>query len=139
MIERSRATLRALSLLAAFCTLTSVDAAHAEGAVNIYSYREPKLVDPVLKAFTGKTGIKVNVVFANSGLVERLSAEGRNSPADVLLTNEFGLLVQAVNAGVTAPLAHGAALGKIRRHPRPRRISRPLPRPDRPPWRGAGA
>jgi iron(III) transport system substrate-binding protein len=82
----------------------TVSRAHAEGEVNIYSYREPKLIEPLLKGFTEKTGIKTNVVFANSGLVERLSAEGRNSPADVLLTNEFGLLIQAVNAGVTAPV-----------------------------------
>jgi len=60
------------------------------------------LIDPLLKAFTEKTGIKTNVIFASSGLVERLTAEGKNSPADVLLTNEFGLLIQAVNAGVTS-------------------------------------
>jgi iron(III) transport system substrate-binding protein len=94
----------ALSLFAVLATSPATVTAHAAEAVNIYSYREPKLVDPVLKGFTDKTGIKVNVVFATSGLVERLTAEGRNSPADVLLTNEFGLLVQAFNAGVTAPL-----------------------------------
>lgn len=104
MLVPSRAAVRALSLIAAFCTLSSASAVRAQEAVNVYSYREPKLIDPVLKDFTAKTGIKVNVVFANSGLVERLTAEGRNSPADVLLTNEFGLLLQAVNAGVAAPL-----------------------------------
>ncbi|MGQ0457384.1 MAG: Fe(3+) ABC transporter substrate-binding protein [Hyphomicrobium sp.] len=78
-------------------------AALADGAVNIYSFREPKLIDPLLKAFTDKTGIATNVVFAKDGLIERLSAEGKNSPADVLLTNEFGLLTQAAAAGVTQP------------------------------------
>lgn len=92
------------SCLAAVLAFPSSDPAQAAESVNIYSYREPKLVDPVLKAFTAKTGIKVNTVFANSGLVERIAAEGRNSPADVLLTNEFGLLIQGVNAGITAPL-----------------------------------
>ncbi len=79
-------------------------AAVAQEAVNIFSYREPKLIDPLLKGFTDKTGIKTNVVFASTGLVERLAAEGKNSPADILLTNEFGLLLQAVAAGVTAPV-----------------------------------
>ena len=79
--------------------------AQAESVVNIYSYREPKLIEPLLKAFTAKTGIKTQVVFANSGLVERISAEAQNSPADVLLTNESGLLFQAEEAGITAPLA----------------------------------
>jgi iron(III) transport system substrate-binding protein len=78
--------------------------ARAEGEVNIYSYREPGLIDPLLAAFTKETGIETNVVFANNGLIERLAAEGRNSPADLLLTNESGLLLQAVAAGVTQPL-----------------------------------
>jgi iron(III) transport system substrate-binding protein len=37
-----------------------------------------------------------------------MAAEGRNSPADVLLTNEFGLLVQARAAAVTRPLNDAA-------------------------------
>jgi len=80
----------------------------AGGDVNIYSYREPKLMAPLLKAFTAKTGIRANMIYAGSGLVERMAAEGRNSPADVLLTNEFGLLVQAVDAGVTQPIKSAA-------------------------------
>ena len=47
----------------------------AQGEVNIYSYREPGLIDPLLKAFTEMTGIKVNVVFASAGLNERLAGE----------------------------------------------------------------
>jgi iron(III) transport system substrate-binding protein len=79
-------------------------ASRADGVVNIYSYREPKLIEPLLQAFTAKTGIETKVVFANSGLVERITAEGQNSPADLLLTNESGLLFQAVDAGITASL-----------------------------------
>jgi iron(III) transport system substrate-binding protein len=79
-------------------------AAAAEEVVNIYSYREPGLIEPMLKAFTEKTGIKTNMIFSKDGLVERMSAEGNNSPADVLLTNEFGFLVQAKEAGVTQSL-----------------------------------
>ncbi len=78
------------------------------GEVNIYSFREPKLLQPVLDAFTASTGIKANVVFAPNGLIERLSSEGKNSPADVLLTNEFGLLLQATSAGVTQPIKSAA-------------------------------
>lgn len=86
------------------CLVLSPGAALAGGEVNIYSYREPKLMAPLLKAFTAKTGIKANMIYAGSGLIERISAEGRNSPADVILTNEFGLLIQAVDAGVTQPI-----------------------------------
>jgi iron(III) transport system substrate-binding protein len=98
-----RALLRALLPCFMSCAVF-IGPAAADGAVNIYSYREPKLIDPLLKAFTAATGITTNVVFANNGLIERLAAEGKNSPADILLTNEFGLLTQAVAAGVTAPI-----------------------------------
>ena len=103
MTTRLRARLRAFSAISLASFAVSLPA-RAEEAVNIYSYREPKLIEPLLKAFSDATGIKTNVVFANNGLVERLAAEGKNSPADVLLTNESGLLVQAVAAGVAAPV-----------------------------------
>ena len=80
----------------------------AEPVVNVYSYREPKLIEPLLAKFTAATGIKANVLFAGSGLIERMTAEGANSPADLLLTNEFGLLIQAKLAGVTQPLVSEA-------------------------------
>jgi len=89
----------ALALIA-----TGGAAAQAEEEVNVYSFREPGLIEPIIKAFTDKTGIKVNVVFSKDGLIERMTAEGRNSPADVLLTNESGLLYKAKEAGVTQPL-----------------------------------
>ena len=76
----------------------------AQGEVNIYSYREPQLIDPLLKAFTDKTGIKANVVYAAAGLNERLAAEGQNSPADLLFTVDAGRLSEAKDAGLTQPV-----------------------------------
>ena len=70
------------------------------GEVNVYSYRQPYLIDPLLKKFAEVTGIKVNVIFAEKGLIERIAAEGRNSPADLLLTVDVGNLMQAKEAGV---------------------------------------
>ena len=46
--------------------------AHAESEVNIYSYREPGLIDPILKRFSEETGIKVNVIYSKDGLIERM-------------------------------------------------------------------
>lgn len=89
--------------LAAVAGLAS--AAVAQGEVNIYSYRQPPLIDPLLKAFTEKTGIKTNVVFAAAGLNERLAAEGQNSPADLLFTVDAGRLSEAKDAGLTQPVA----------------------------------
>lgn len=93
-----------VALLACLGLAPLCSPAAAEGEVNIYSYREPGLINPLLEAFTKETGIKANVVFATSGLIERLAAEGKNSPADLLLTNESGLLLQAEEAGVTQPV-----------------------------------
>lgn len=78
--------------------------ANAQGEVNIYSYREPSLIEPLLKAFTAKTGIKTNVVFASAGLNERMAAEGALSPADLLFTVDAGRLSEAKAAGLTQPV-----------------------------------
>ncbi len=69
--------------------------------VNVYSYRQPYLIEPMFEAFTKETGIKVNTVFAKKGLVERLINESKNSPADLLITSDIGRVLQGVEAGVT--------------------------------------
>ena len=69
--------------------------------VNIYSSRQPELIDPILEAFTAETGITANVVFLKKGMLERLRAEGRRSPADVVLTTDIANLDAMVQAGLT--------------------------------------
>ena len=83
--------------------LSTFIGAHAVAAesVNVYSYRQPFLIEPMFEAFTAETGIEVNTVFAKKGLVERLKNEGKNSPADLLLTSDFSNLSAAVAADVT--------------------------------------
>ena len=97
---------RASALALILSLLAAANAQAAEpGEVNIYSYRQPYLITPLLKEFTDETGIKVNVIFAEKGLIERIQAEGRNSPADVLLTVDVGNLTQAAAAGIAQPIA----------------------------------
>lgn len=72
--------------------------------VNVYSYREQKLIQPLFEAFTKDTGIKVNVISASSGLEQRIKTEGANSPADVLLTVDIGRIQDAIDAGITQPI-----------------------------------
>lgn len=69
--------------------------------VNVYSYRQPTLVQPLFDGFTKQTGIKVNMIFANKGLIERIYHEDVNSPADVLLTSDIGRLSGAVSKGIS--------------------------------------
>ncbi|NVP55039.1 Fe(3+) ABC transporter substrate-binding protein [Mycoplana rhizolycopersici] len=76
----------------------------ADGEVNIYSYRQPDLIKPLLDRFTQETGIATNVLFLDKGLVERIQAEGENSPADIILTVDISRLTEAKDAGVTQPI-----------------------------------
>ena len=95
---------RTLGIVAAagLAVLASASAQAAE--VNVYSYRQPFLVEPLFKAFTAKTGIAVNVIFAKKGLIERLKSEGTASPADLIFTVDIGRLHDAVKAGVVEPV-----------------------------------
>ena len=100
-------TFRALARasIAALIAAGSAGVAAAQsGEVNVYTYREQKLIQPLFDAFTKDTGIKVNVVSASSGLEQRIKTEGANSPADVLLTVDIGRLEDAVQAGITQPI-----------------------------------
>lgn len=82
--------------------------AYAAGQVNIYTTREPKLIQPILDNFTKETGIKANTVFVKDGLVERVKSEGERSPADLLMMVDYGNLIDLVNAGVTQPVQSSA-------------------------------
>ncbi|MCO8145397.1 Fe(3+) ABC transporter substrate-binding protein [Rhodovulum tesquicola] len=85
----------------------------AQADVNIYSYRQPELIQPLLDAFTAETGIATNVAFLDKGLVERLQAEGARSPADIILTVDIARLSEAVAAGVTQPVESEALAAGI--------------------------
>jgi len=77
----------------------ALPAAGAE--INVYSARKEALIRPLLERFAASTGIEVNLVTAKAGpLLERLRAEGANSPADLLITVDAGRLHRAKVAGV---------------------------------------
>ncbi|MDA1380785.1 hypothetical protein PCI56_15130 [Plesiomonas shigelloides subsp. oncorhynchi] len=66
-------TFSSLALLAA--TLVSGTALAADNEVNVYSYRQPYLIEPMLKEFTKETGIKVNMVYAEKAWWSVLSVK----------------------------------------------------------------
>ncbi|MFD2164986.1 Fe(3+) ABC transporter substrate-binding protein [Thalassotalea euphylliae] len=82
---------------------TSFTAIAAE--VNVYSYRQPFLVEPLFNEFTKASGVKVNVVFAKKGMAERLQREGELSPADVLLTTDISRLIELQEKGLLQPIS----------------------------------
>ena len=68
--------------------------------VNLYSGRQPFLMNPLLETFTADTGIKVNMVYMKKGMFERLKSEGVNSPADLVLTTDIGNLNKLLEGNV---------------------------------------
>lgn len=94
--KTSYLTASAIFLLAALAALrhgatdkTAEKTANAPATVNIFSYRQPFLIEPLFDEFTDQTGIQVKTVFASKGLIERVALEGERSPVDVVLTKNF--------------------------------------------------
>lgn len=93
-------------------TASTCSTAFAEN-VNIYSYRQPDLIAPLLDAFTKETGIETEVQFLKKGMIEKLKAEGANSPADVILTTDIGRLSGVAGEGLTQSVANETIDGNI--------------------------
>lgn len=69
--------------------------------VTVYSSRKEQLIKPLFDKFTEETGITVELVTDKAGpLMERIKAEGDNTPADMLLTVDAGNLWQASQQGL---------------------------------------
>ena len=88
-------------------------AAQADEVVNIYSYRQPALIQPALDAFTAETGIRTEILFLDKGLEDRILAEGTNSPADVILTVDIARLNTIMDKGVTQALDDATVNGNL--------------------------
>jgi iron(III) transport system substrate-binding protein len=102
MMDTSRAF--ASVLIAGAITSASGPLLAQSREVNVYTYRETKLIQPLFDAFTKESGIKVNMISASSGLEQRIATEGANSPADLFLTVDIGRLREAVKSGISQPL-----------------------------------
>ncbi|MCB1477191.1 MAG: Fe(3+) ABC transporter substrate-binding protein [Rhodobiaceae bacterium] len=96
-----------------FVFLSTLATPGVAAEVNIYSYRQPELIQPVLDAFTKETGIETNVLFLDKGLEQRIKSEGANSPADLILTVDIGRLDAAKAAGVTEAITDATIEGNI--------------------------
>lgn len=96
---------RILAILIIATALSLPAVASADGEINLYSARQENLIKPLLDDFTRDTGISVRLLTGKANeLLQRLKLEGRNSPADVLITVDAGNLHQAKEAGVIASI-----------------------------------
>ncbi|QZN94827.1 Fe(3+) ABC transporter substrate-binding protein [Symbiopectobacterium purcellii] len=107
LLSSARRGLRRLVLASALLAAYAAPAL-AEESLTLYTTREPGLIQPLLDTFTKDSGVKVNTVFIKDGMLERVKAEGQNSPADLLMTVDIGNLVDLVEAGVTQPVKSAA-------------------------------
>jgi len=99
---------------AALAILTLAAAASAqEQVVNVYSYRESGLIQKLIDTFEEKTGIKVVMLFSDTGLMERVAAEAENSPADLILTVDIGTLDTAKRLGIYQPLDNASVKARV--------------------------
>ncbi|MBS0424516.1 MAG: Fe(3+) ABC transporter substrate-binding protein [Proteobacteria bacterium] len=97
-------------------SLLVVKPLHAEEVV-VYSARIEQLIKPMFDAFTKETGIKVKYVTDNEGaLLARLEAEGKNTPADMLITADAGNLWAAAQAGLLKPVKSAVLESNIPAH-----------------------
>ncbi len=96
MIRRFISTIAVMALAAPMAVQ-----ADSAGEVNLYSARKEALILPLLERFEEQTGVEVNLVTGSAdALIERLEVEGRNTPADMLLTVDAGRLHRATEAGL---------------------------------------
>lgn len=76
-----------------------------ETTLTVYSERKDHLIKPVFEAYTKKTGVKLIFLTDNTAtLIQRIQAEGKKSPADILLTVDAGNLWSAAQSGLFEPV-----------------------------------
>ena len=109
--------------LATFTSIVTVTSAVSYSShvvadeVNVYSARQEELIKPVLDKFSAKTGIKVNLITGKPDeLISRMASEGRNSPADVLISTDVGRLYRAQTQGLLQPIESAALTSAIPAH-----------------------
>lgn len=77
----------------------------AEQRVVVYTSRQPHLIEPLFQRYTQETGVSVEFTSANeASLIERMAAEGDQTPADVFITVDAGNLWFASERGLLQSL-----------------------------------
>ena len=118
--RRTRARACAVGVLAGLVAIAGLvwaaGSAGAQDELNLYSHRQPFLVEPFLEAFTAESGVTVNVVYASEGLAQRLQAEGKSSPADVVLTVDIARLSVYADKDLLAPVESAVLAAAVPEH-----------------------
>ncbi len=93
------------SLVAFALILGTLSGVARAAELTVYSARIEDLIKPVFDRYTEETGTTIRFITDKEGpLLQRLRAEGKSSPADILLTVDAGNLWQAAKLGVLQPI-----------------------------------
>ena len=96
--------MKKISLLLSLFILVSC-AHESSEELNIYTSRQPQLLEPIIETFYQQTGIKVNLLSGNAQeLMERIAIEGDESKADIFMTVDAGVLWQAAERDIFAEI-----------------------------------
>lgn len=111
-----------LTMLMAFPRAGGMQAIYAKETLTVYSHRHYPLDGELFGEFEKRHGVRIAVLQANADeLIERLTAEGARTKADLLITVSAVRLDRAVKRGLLAPIASArieAQIPAALRHPR---------------------
>ena len=115
--ERMKKLVKKMALCSVIGASLGVATAYAAPEVVVYSVRNEQLIKPLFDAYTKETGVVVKFITDKEGaLLERLKAEGKNTPADMLMTVDAGNLWQATNENLLQPVKSAALAAHIPEH-----------------------
>ena len=110
-----------VALLFAVVALPTSAAAQHRHVLNLYTGRHYDTDQALYDLYSSFTGVKINVIQGEADqLIQRIASEGRNSPADVLLTVDAGRLWRAEQLGLCQPITSDFLTSRIPaylRHP----------------------
>src|SRR5690554_2234407 len=105
-MKRVLVTIVAFALFTAFTACGDNSTKEVKGTetgkvVNVYTHRHYEPDQNIFKMFEEQTGIKVKVINASADeLIQKMKMEGKQSPADVLITVVAGRLSRAKEQGL---------------------------------------
>ena len=106
---------RFIAPICALLCITPLQASIAEN-LNIYTHRQPALLEPILEAYTKKTGTTFSTVYAPKGLVQRLQSEGDATPADMVITVDINRVHELSETGLLASLSSTKIKNQVPAH-----------------------
>lgn len=96
---------RRIAIFLSILSFAIVACTRHEEVVNVYSGRHYQSDEELFEKFTRETGIRVNLIKADSDqLIQRMLIEGERSPADLFITADIGRITMGLEQGLFQPI-----------------------------------